>query len=140
MPVVDIRTEGACHLDAAMIDRAIERLPLDDIDLLFIENVGNLVCPASYDLGESMKITVISTTEGDDKPEKYPSMFARSGVMVINKIDLLPYTDFDVDTARDHALQLNPKLETFALSCRSGEGIEQWFEFLDVKLKRLKGN
>ncbi|MEA3296750.1 MAG: hydrogenase nickel incorporation protein HypB [candidate division Zixibacteria bacterium] len=123
-------TGGACHLDAAMITRTLDEMALSDIDLLFIENVGNLVCPSSYDLGENMKVVVISTTEGDDKPLKYPAMFRRSSVMVINKIDLLGLSDFDLERVRKNALRINPDLKTFELSCRNGEGLAAWFDWL----------
>jgi hydrogenase nickel incorporation protein HypB len=125
-----IVTGGACHLDARMIHKAIAEFALDEIDLLFIENVGNLVCPSSYDLGEDMKVVVISTTEGDDKPLKYPGMFRRSSLMVVNKIDLLGTSEFSLARVRDHALQINGKLEILETSCRNGDGLDAWFEWL----------
>lgn len=123
-------TGGACHLDAKMITNTLPKMDLDNMDLLFIENVGNLVCPSSYDLGEDMKVVLISTTEGDDKPLKYPGMFRRSSVMVINKIDLLGLSDFDMRKVKENALQINAGLEIFEVSCRSGEGLDAWFEWL----------
>ncbi len=123
-------TGGTCHLDARMITRVFPEMGVDDLDLLFIENVGNLVCPSSYDLGENMKVVLISTTEGDDKPLKYPGMFRRSSVMVINKIDLLGFSDFDMARVRENALQINPDLKIFEVSCRTGEGLETWFDWL----------
>jgi len=130
-PVV---TGGACHLDANMVGRALDKIDLGDIDILFIENVGNLVCPSSYDLGEAMKVVLISTTEGDDKPLKYPAMFRRSSIMVINKIDLIRYSDFDLKRVRENALSINPDLQIFEISCRTGEGLERWFDWLiDVR-------
>lgn len=125
-----IVTGGACHLDARMVAKALEDIDLSNVDILFIENVGNLVCPASYDLGEAMKIVVISTTEGDDKPLKYPAVFRRSAVMVINKIDLLGYSDFDIDKVKRNALTINGGLKLFEISCRTGAGLDSWYEWL----------
>ena len=130
VPVTQIETGGACHLDARMVSRALEKLDIGSARLLFIENIGNLVCPSSYDLGEDMKVAIVSTTEGDDKPQKYPAMFARSGAIVINKTDLLPYVDFDPDAAIAHARELSPDIVTFLLSCRSGEGLDAWCDWL----------
>ncbi len=131
VPIHQIQTGGACHLDARMINRALEqRFDLSDLKLLFIENVGNLVCPSSYDLGEDMKVVLVSTTEGDDKPQKYPAMFARSGAMIINKIDLLPHVDFDIDTAIAHARVLSPDIRAFRLSCKTSEGLDAWCDWL----------
>jgi len=128
--VLPIVTGGACHLDAKMINEALGKMNLDGVQLLFIENVGNLVCPSSYDLGEDMKVTVISTTEGDDKPLKYPAMFRRSSVMVINKTDILGYSDFDMALVKNNALQINGNLKIFELSCRTGIGLEVWYNWL----------
>ena len=130
LPVRQIQTGGACHLDARMINKALEHFNLGELKLLFIENVGNLVCPSSFDLGEDMKVVLVSTTEGDDKPQKYPAMFARSGVLVINKTDLLPYVDFDVERAIGHARVLAPDIRIFRLSCKSGEGLDAWCDWL----------
>jgi hydrogenase nickel incorporation protein HypB len=127
---VQINTRGACHLEAHMIRDAIAEIELTKIDLLVIENIGNLVCPAAWDLGEDTRIVVMSTTEGDDKPAKYPQMFALSQVMVVNKLDLLPYVDFDLQKARQQALAINPYLRIFELSCRTGEGLDSWCEWL----------
>ncbi len=131
-----IVTGGACHLDAKMISHVLPELDLDQIDLLVIENVGNLVCPSSYDLGEDMKVVLISTTEGDDKPLKYPGMFRRSSVMVINKIDLLGSSDFDMNRVKENAHRINADLKIFEVSCRTGQGLEAWFEWI----KNLKGS
>jgi len=133
VPVVQIVTQGGCHLDAQLVAQALDKMQLDDVRLLVIENVGNLVCPANYDLGEALKVVVVSTTEGDDKPLKYPGMFRNASVMVINKTDLLPYVDCDMAALRSHALQVNPSLEVFETSCRSGEGIEAWCDWLRTK-------
>jgi hydrogenase nickel incorporation protein HypB len=123
-------TGGACHLDARQVLTALEALDLERIRLLFIENVGNLVCPAAWDLGESAKIAVLSVTEGEDKPLKYPRMFREARWMVLNKIDLLPYVPFDVDQAIAFARQINPELQFFFTSAHTGEGLDQWFAFL----------
>jgi len=130
IPVVQINTGGACHLDARMVSRVLPELDVENMDLLFVENVGNLVCPSSYDLGEDMKVVVISTTEGDDKPLKYPAMFRRSSVMVINKIDLLGTSDFDMEKVKANARSINIDLRIFDVSCRTGEGLESWFAWL----------
>ena len=125
-----IVTGGMCHLDASMVDKSLEEIDLESIRLLFIENVGNLVCPSSYDLGEDMKVVLVSVTEGDDKPLKYPGMFRRSSLMIINKTDLLPHCDFDMDAVRENALRINGSLEILAMSCRDGKGLDQWFDWL----------
>jgi len=129
-PTVQIITQGNCHLEANMVRAALETLDLALIDLLFIENVGNLVCPANWNLGEDIKVVVVSTTEGDDKPAKYPQMFAVSEVMVINKTDLLPYVDYDMDAVKRFALAVNPHLHIFEVSCRTGEGLDTWCDWL----------
>lgn len=128
VPVVQINTEGACHLDANMIARALDDLPLEGLDLLIIENVGNLVCPAEFDLGEDYKVMVISITEGNDKPSKYPLMFHESQVILVNKLDLLPYTDFDLERLRRDLAELNPDAQVFPVSARTGEGMAAWGE------------
>lgn len=130
VPAVQIVTRGGCHLEANLVRDALATMPLDGVKLLIIENVGNLVCPSNYDLGEEMKIVVASTTEGDDKPLKYPAMFRNSSVLVINKIDLIPYLTCSIDTLRGHALQINPALKVFETSCRTGEGIDAWCTWL----------
>lgn len=136
--VAPIITGGACHLDARMIDKALEAFELDKIDVLFIENVGNLVCPAGYDLGEDMKVVIISTTEGDDKPLKYPTMFRRSSILIINKIDLIGLSDFDINRVRENALSINPNLRIFELSCRSSEGLKEWYDWLALAIEARK--
>lgn len=129
-----IVTNGMCHLDARMVEVALEQLKLDGKQLLFIENVGNLVCPSSYDLGEDMKVVLVSTTEGDDKPLKYPGMFRRSGLMIVNKTDLLPYCEFNMSAVRENALRINGELEIIETSCKTGEGLDQWFDWLRRKV------
>jgi len=136
VPVVQINTEGACHLDANMISAILPQLPLDDIDVLVVENVGNLVCPAEFDVGESVKVMLLSLAEGDDKPMKYPLMFQQSEVLIINKIDLAPYVDARVERIRDDSLALNPSLRVFELSARSGEGFEAWLDWLEGKARQ----
>jgi hydrogenase nickel incorporation protein HypB len=133
VPVVQIVTLGGCHLDAKLIQDALEQFDLNGLDLLFIENVGNLVCPANYDLGEALKVVVLSTTEGDDKPLKYPAMFLNSSVLIINKIDLVPYVRCELNTLRNNALQINPALRVFEISCFTGEGIPEWCDWLRKK-------
>ncbi|MDQ2887959.1 MAG: hydrogenase nickel incorporation protein HypB [Chloroflexota bacterium] len=127
---VQIITQGTCHLEAHMVRAALAQIDLEAIDMLFVENVGNLVCPAGWDLGEDLKAVVVSTTEGDDKPAKYPHMFAASQVMLINKTDLLPYVDYDLSAVKRFALAVNPRLRIFELSCRTGEGLAAWCDWL----------
>ncbi|HEC97963.1 MAG TPA: hydrogenase accessory protein HypB [Nitrospirae bacterium] len=134
IPVVQINTEGACHLDADMIREALGEIPLNKISLLFIENVGNLVCPAEFNVGEDMKAMVLSISEGDDKPLKYPLMFQESGALIINKTDLLPYTDVDVGKIKRNALSLNSGLKIFEVSCRTGAGLQAWTDYLTTLL------
>ncbi len=129
---VQINTRGACHLEAHMIRDALAHVDLAATDLLVIENVGNLVCPAAWYLGEDTRVVVVSATEGDDKPAKYPQIFAIAQVMVVNKLDLLPYVDYDVQKVRRHALAINPHLRIFELSCRTGEGLEAWCDWLET--------
>ncbi|MGH2515216.1 MAG: hydrogenase nickel incorporation protein HypB [Ktedonobacterales bacterium] len=127
---VQINTRGNCHLEAHMIGAALNQLDLAGLNLLVIENIGNLVCPAAWNLGEDARVVLASTTEGDDKPAKYPQMFAIAEVLVINKLDLLPYVDYDVAKVRHHALAVNPHLRIFELSCRTGEGLDAWCDWL----------
>lgn len=134
-PVKQITTGGTCHLDAAMIERHLADWRLDDIDLLFIENVGNLVCPSSYDLGEAAKIVLLSVTEGEDKPLKYPSIFFKSDLLVITKTDLLPYVPFDIDVAEDNARRVHPGIEIVRVSCANGSGMAEWQTWLRCRLK-----
>ena len=129
---VQVNTGAGCHLDAAMVARALEQLHPADGSLLFVENVGNLVCPALFDLGEHRKVVVISVTEGDDKPLKYPHMFAAADLVVVNKTDLLPYVDFDLDRLTRDARSLNPDLEVLAVSARTGTGTAAWRGWLDA--------
>jgi len=136
VPVVQINTGGACHLDANMIRVVMDELPLKGIDLLFIENVGNLVCPAEFNVGEDIKVMLLSIAEGHDKPLKYPLMFQESTALVLNKIDLLPYTNADIEKIKKDSLSLNPKLKIFDVSCRTGEGIGDWVNWLLTIVKK----
>ncbi len=134
VPVVQINTSGGCHLDAAMVKRAAESLELEEIQLLIVENVGNLVCPAEFDVGENFKATVLSITEGDDKPLKYPLIFKESAVVLLNKVDLLPYTNFSVETAREDLSTIHPGVEIIETSCTSGAGLDAWAAWLIGKV------
>jgi len=134
MPAVQINTGGECHLDAVMLKAGLQQLPLDDIDLLIVENVGNLICPAAFDLGTHINLLVASIPEGDDKPYKYPNIYRGLDVLIINKTDLLPYIDFRMDYFRQGVEMLNPGLTTFAMSCKTGEGLETWRDWLRLKL------
>jgi hydrogenase nickel incorporation protein HypB len=127
---VQINTRGACHLEAHMVRDALSQMDLALIELLIIENIGNLVCPSDWKLGEDSRVVVVSTTEGDDKPAKYPQMFATSQVMIVNKIDLLPYVDYNVEKVKRQALAINPNLRIFEMSCRTGEGLDAWCDWL----------
>ncbi len=138
VPVVQINTGGACHVDGNMIREALPGLDLKQIDLLIAENVGNLVCPAEFKIGENVKVMVLSTPEGSDKPAKYPLMFQLSEAMIINKIDLLPYVDFDMAKAKRDALSLNPKLKIFDVSCKTSAGLKDWFDWLSERIKSFQ--
>ena len=130
-PVKQITTGGACHLDARMIRRALEDWDLGALDILFIENVGNLVCPTSFDLGEHHKIALLSVTEGEDKPLKYPATFFKADLMILNKIDLLPYVPFSLDLARNNARKVHPGIEIIEVSCTTGQGLDRWWQWLE---------
>lgn len=130
VPVVQINTRGGCHLNACQVRSALEHLPLEGLDLLFIENVGNLVCPSSFDLGEDEKVVIMSITEGEDKPVKYPQAFSLARLMVLTKIDLLPHLRFDLDLCKDYAKRVNPEIEILETSVFDESGLEDWFEAL----------
>ena len=132
-PAIQVNTGKGCHLDAQMIHDAMQRLPLEDNGILFIENVGNLVCPASFDLGERHKVAVLSVTEGEDKPLKYPHMFAAASVMLLNKVDLLPYLNFDLDACLASARAVNPDIEIMLVSATTGEGMDAWLAWLETQ-------
>lgn len=133
-PVVQINTGKGCHLDADMIENAIQKLGPENNSVVIIENIGNLVCPAMFDLGEQSRVVIISVTEGDDKPLKYPDMFQSSDLCIINKIDLLPYVNFDCELAKTYARQVNPKLEFIELSATRGQGLEDWYHWLKSRV------
>jgi hydrogenase nickel incorporation protein HypB len=138
--VKQITTGGTCHLDARMIERHLADWKLEEIDLLFIENVGNLVCPSSYDLGEAAKIVMLSVTEGEDKPLKYPSIFFKSELLVLNKVDLLPYVPFNIVSAEENARRINPGIEIVRVSCTTGDGLAEWMTWLDRKQRALRAD
>ncbi|TSA21063.1 hydrogenase accessory protein HypB [bacterium] len=133
-PVVQIVTNGGCHLEAKLVEDALVNLDLDGVKLLIIENVGNLVCPSNYDLGEALKVVVASTTEGDDKPLKYPGMFQHASALIINKVDLLPYLNCDLNALKKNALSINPALKVFETSCTTKSGIPEWCSWLEQNL------
>ena len=133
-PVIQVNTGNGCHLDAHMVNHAVKDLQPNNGSVLFIENVGNLVCPSLFDLGESKRVVIISVTEGDDKPIKYPNMFESSQLCIINKIDLLPYVDFDLSKTKEYARRVNPELEFIELSVKSGEGMDGWYDWLKKQL------
>ncbi len=140
-PAVQINTQGACHLSAAQVNQALEKLPLDGLDIVFIENVGNLVCPSAFELGENGKIVVLSVAEGDDKPAKYPAIFAKSRVLLVNKMDLLmsgAQVDFDLERVRADARRLNPGIEIFPVSAKTGAGMQDWYDWLMSQVRALQ--
>jgi hydrogenase nickel incorporation protein HypB len=138
IPVVQINTHGGCHLDAFMVEKGLDNLALEKIDSLFIENVGNLICPNAYLLGEDIRLMIASMPEGDDKPYKYPAMFADSDVVILNKVDLQPHLDFDEESFREVVTGLNPDVIIFTVSCKTGVGMKAWFDWLENALKKKK--
>jgi hydrogenase nickel incorporation protein HypB len=136
VPVVQINTGGECHLESFQVQNALNNMPLPDIDLLLIENVGNLVCPAEFSIGEDLKVLIASVPEGDDKPYKYPLMFNTVDAIVLNKLDLLPYVKFDVAGFTKTVKTINPKVQLFKVSCTTGEGIQPWSDWLQTQMKR----
>ena len=139
-PVKQITTGGTCHLDARMIERALEGWDLAGLEILLIENVGNLVCPSSYDLGEAAKVVLLSVTEGEDKPLKYPSIFFRAELLVLNKIDLLPHVPFNLETARENARRIHAGIEIVEVSCLTGAGLETWRRWLEERHAKTQAN
>lgn len=137
-PVKQITTGGTCHLDARMIERHLADWSLENLDMLLIENVGNLVCPSSYDLGEHLKIVVLSATEGEDKPLKYPGIFSKAELAIVNKIDLLPYVNFNLEQARENMRRVHPGIEIIEVSCTTGVGVDRWLEWLRAKAETTK--
>ncbi|WZL72503.1 hydrogenase nickel incorporation protein HypB [Clostridiaceae bacterium 35-E11] len=138
--VIQVNTGGGCHLDASMVEKAMKHMDIENLDFLIIENVGNLVCPASYDLSEDMKITVLSITEGNDKPLKYPSMFQRSEVLIVNKVDLIEHTNFSMDELYKDVKSLNEDIKIFEVSCTKGDGIDKLSRFLKDKITEKRRN
>jgi hydrogenase nickel incorporation protein HypB len=138
VPALQINTGKGCHLDAHMVGEALARLPLAQGSLLLVENVGNLVCPAAFDLGEAHKVVILSVTEGEDKPLKYPDMFAAADLMLLSKVDLLPHLSFDVERAVGYALRVNPRLAVLRLSSTSGEGFTAWLDWLEAGVARVR--
>ena len=130
IPIVSINTEGGCHLDSHSISKAMAHFDLGSLDILFVENVGNLICPSQFDLGETFKIAVVSTTEGDDKPSKYPMIFSEARAVILNKMDLLPYTNFNIESYTSDLRSLNPRIKMFQTSASRGEGLSEWLTWL----------
>lgn len=138
VPVEQINTGGGCHLDANMVKGVLDKLDLNALDMIIIENVGNLVCPAEFNIGEDVKAVVLSITEGEDKPLKYPLMFKQAAITVLNKIDLLPHTDFDMAAAKADIMAIHPQITLVTASCRTGEGLDQWYDWLKKRVVEKK--
>ena len=138
MPAIQINTGGSCHLDAVMLSKALPEMPLEDIDLLIVENVGNLICPAAFALGTHFNIVIASVPEGDDKPYKYPNIYRGIDALILNKMDLLPYIDFDIDYFKRGVQILNPNVRFFDVSCKTGEGIDAWADFLRDRIEGFR--
>jgi hydrogenase nickel incorporation protein HypB len=139
IPVVQINTGGACHLDSRMVERVLPEFQWDNLNLMIIENVGNLVCPADFDLGEDFKIVVLSVVEGDDKPAKYPVIIRNAKVAILNKMDLLPFVEVNLETMKADILRINPNIKIFEISCRTEEGLSKWTEWICWQVDRVKG-
>jgi len=138
IPVVQINTGGGCHIDGNMVREALPAFDLDELDFLITENVGNLVCPAEFKIGENAKVMILSTPEGADKPAKYPLMFQESSVMIVNKMDLMPYVDFDIASAKKDACFINPDLEIFEVSCKTACGLDAWFNWIIMQIEEFR--
>lgn len=138
VPVVQINTGGGCHLDSKMVEKVLPEFDIPNLDLMIIENVGNLVCPADFDLGENFKVVVLSVVEGDDKPAKYPVIFRNSKAVILNKMDLLPLVDADLKVMKEDILNINPDIKIFEVSCRTGEGLDEWIQWLTDEIKQVK--
>jgi hydrogenase nickel incorporation protein HypB len=136
IPIVVINTEGGCHLDSHSISKVLDLFELENIDVLFVENVGNLVCPAHFDLGESFKVAMVSTAEGDDKPEKYPMLFREAKAVLLNKTDLIPYTNFNLNNFRKDLTKINSQIPLFEISCTRGDGLKEWFDWLLLQISQ----
>jgi hydrogenase nickel incorporation protein HypB len=134
IPIVVINTEGGCHLDSNSISKVLDSFDLDNLDVLFVENVGNLICPSQFDLGESFKLAVVSSTEGDDKPAKYPMLFREAKAVLLNKIDLIPYTNFNYDNFSSDLKKLNGQIPVFEISCTKGDGLREWYKWIERQI------
>jgi len=134
IPIVVINTEGGCHLDSHSISKALDSFDLDNLDILFVENVGNLICPSEFDLGETFKLAVVSTAEGDDKPGKYPLLFREAKAVLLNKTDLIPYTNFNLENFKHDLSDINAKVPLFEISCTNGGGLKEWFKWMSARL------
>lgn len=137
IPIVVINTEGGCHLDSHSISKVLGEFDLENIDLLFVENVGNLICPSQFDLGEEFKIAMVSTAEGDDKPAKYPLVFREAGAVLLNKTDLMPYTNFSYESFRSDLKNINAGVPLFKISCTAGDGLEEWYRWIEDQVRQL---
>jgi hydrogenase nickel incorporation protein HypB len=135
IPIVVINTEGGCHLDSHSISSVLDSFDLDNLDVLFVENVGNLICPSQFDLGESFKLAIVSTTEGDDKPAKYPMLFREARAVLLNKIDLIPYTNFNSSSFRSDLKNINAQIPLFEVSCTRGDGMKEWYKWLEDQIQ-----
>jgi hydrogenase nickel incorporation protein HypB len=134
IPIVVINTEGGCHLDSHSISKVLDSFDLENLDVLFVENVGNLICPSQFDLGETFKLAVVSTTEGDDKPAKYPMLFREAKAVLLNKVDLIPYTNFNYESFRSDLRKINAQIPIFEISCTKGDGLNEWYEWISEKI------
>ncbi len=134
IPIVVINTEGGCHLDSHSISKVLNSFDLDNLDVLFVENVGNLICPSQFDLGETFKLAVLSTTEGDDKPAKYPMLFREAEAVLLNKIDLIPYTNFNYESFISDLKKINGQIPVFEISCTKGDGLKEWYDWISKKI------
>ncbi|MEI8224664.1 MAG: hydrogenase nickel incorporation protein HypB [Bacteroidota bacterium] len=134
IPIVVINTEGGCHLDSHSISKVLDSFDLDNLDVLFVENVGNLICPSQFDLGETFKLAVVSTAEGDDKPGKYPMLFREARAVLLNKIDLIPYTNFNFDSFSSDLKKINAQIPLFKISCTTGDGLDGWFKWIEDQI------
>jgi hydrogenase nickel incorporation protein HypB len=138
IPIVVINTEGGCHLDSHSISKVLGSFDLDNLDVLFVENVGNLICPSQFDLGETFKLAVVSTTEGDDKPAKYPMLFREAMAVLLNKTDLIPYTDFNSENFITDLRKINEQVPVFEISCTKGDGMEEWYEWIGDRIRLFR--
>lgn len=139
IPIVVINTEGGCHLDSHSISKVLDSFDLDNLDVIFVENVGNLICPSQFDLGETFKLAMVSTTEGDDKPGKYPLLFREAKTVLLNKTDLIPYTNFNINNFRSDLFDINALITLFEISCTSGDGLEDWYDWISEIISFLPG-